>query len=139
MSSLTFNNQYRLEPYSAPSTPKVSLPVKPVDQIKDVAKPGQQDFATQLKQPTHDKSFLEEAKEALVYQRLGVDKEKIDEIKAQIEELAEQMQQQGADIETLQAKMQELQSMLEQEYQKGRERLEQKPEHEKGKIISAFV
>lgn len=139
MTSLTFNNQYRSEPYSAPSTPKVNLPVKPVDQIKDAAKSVQQDFSSQLKQPTDDKSFLEEAKEALIYQRLGVDKEKIDEIKAQIEELAEQMQQQGADIETLQAKMQELQSMLDQEYQKGRESLEQTPEHEKGKIISAFV
>lgn len=139
MTALTFNNQYRLEPYSAPATPKVGLPVKPVEQIEDAAKPYQQDFTAQLRQPSYDKSFLEEANQALVYQRLGVDKEKIDEIKAQIEELAEQMQQQGADIETLQAKMQELQSMLEQEYQKGRERLEQKPEHDKGKIISALV
>lgn len=139
MTALTFSNQYRLEPYSAPSAPKVSQPVKAVDKIEDAAKPSQQEFAAQLKQPTYDKSFLEEAKEALVYQRLGVDKEKIDEIKAQIEELAEQMQQQGADIEILQAKMQELQSMLEQEYQKGRERLEQTPVHEKGKLISALV
>ncbi|MCQ8876872.1 hypothetical protein NQT69_02340 [Pseudoalteromonas shioyasakiensis] len=139
MTAITFSNQYRSEPYTAPPQPSISVPPKPTEQIEKAAMTSQPDLASQLKQPSYDKSFLEEAKEALVYQRLGVDKQKIDEIKAQIEELAEQMQQQDADTETLQAKMQALQSMLEQEYQKGRERLEQAPEHEKGKVISAFV
>ena len=84
-------------------------------------------------------SFLAQAQEALVYQRLGVDKEKIDEIKAQIEKLAEQMQQQGADTKALQEKMNELQAMLDEEYQKGRERMDMRPEAEKGKVIDALV
>lgn len=75
----------------------------------------------------------------MVYQRLCVDKEKIDELKAAIEELAQKLEEQDADSDTIKAKMEELQSMLAQEYQNGRERLAPRPEHEKGKIITALV
>ena len=59
------------------------------------------------------KSFLENAQEALIYQRLGVDKEKIAELKAAIDALAEKLQEQGADIDTIKEQLAELQKMLE--------------------------
>lgn len=132
-----FNNQYRVKPYTAPSAAEIQVPPRPVARINEAAKNSQPDIAAQLKSPHYDKSFLEEAKEALVYQRLGVDKEKIDELKAAIEDLAKKMQS-NDDID-LSAQMDALQKMLEQEFQKGRERMDSLPEHEKGKIISALV
>ena len=50
-----------------------------------------------------------------------------------------EQQSEGADPSTIADKIEELQKMLEQEYQKGRERTDMKGEHEPGKIISAFV
>jgi anti-sigma28 factor (negative regulator of flagellin synthesis) len=132
-----FNNQYRVKPYTAPSTIEIQTPPKPAASINKAAKDSQPDIAAQLKSPRYDKRFLEEAKEALVYQRLGVDKEKIDELKAAIEDLAKKMQ--SNDDKDLSEQMDALQNMLEQEFQKGRERMGSLPEHEKGKIISALV
>tara|TARA_B100001059_G_C17690625_1_gene504742 strand:- start:115 stop:516 length:402 start_codon:yes stop_codon:yes gene_type:complete len=92
-----------------------------------------------LNGPKVTNNFLQNAQEALVYQRLGIDKDKIAEIKALIEALSEQLQKQGADSDSINKKMDELQQMLEQEYQKGRERMDSQPEWEKGRIISALV
>ncbi len=92
-----------------------------------------------LNGPKVTNNFLQNAQEALVYQRLGIDKDKITEIKALIEALSEQLQKQGADSDSINKKMDELQKMLEQEYQKGRERMDSQPEWEKGRIISALV
>ena len=93
----------------------------------------------EFNEPKVANNFLQNAREALVYQRLGIDKDKIAEIKALIEELSEQLQKQGADSDSINKKMDELQKMLEQEYQNGRERMDTQPEREKGSIISALA
>ncbi len=133
--AITFHNQYN--PYHASAAAKLSQTTR-LDDVNTMHTPASS--AQQLLQKQSEpSSFLAQAQEALVYQRLGVDKEKIDEIKAQIEKLAEQMQQQGADTKALQEKMNELQAMLDEEYQKGRERMDMRPEAEKGKVIDALV
>lgn len=133
--AITFHNQYNS--YHASAAAKLSQTTR-IDDVKAMHTPASS--AQQLLQKQSEpSSFLAQAQEALVYQRLGVDKEKIDEIKAQIEKLAEQMQQQGADTKALQEKMNELQAMLDEEYQKGRERMGMQPEAEKGKVIDALV
>ena len=93
----------------------------------------------ELNEPKFANNFLQNAQEALVYQRLGIDKDKIAEIKTLIEALSEQLQKQGADSDSINKKMDELQKMLEQEYQNGRERMDTQPEREKGSIISALA
>jgi len=90
-------------------------------------------------EPKVANNFLQNAQEALVYQRLGIDKDKIAEIKALIEALSEQLQKQGADSDSINKKMDELQKMLEQEYKNGRERMDTQPKREKGSIISALA
>ena len=90
-------------------------------------------------EPKVANNFLQNAREALVYQRLGIDKDKIAEIKALIEALSEQLQKQGADSDSINKKMDELQKMLEQEHKNGRERMDTQPEQEKGSIISALA
>ena len=133
--AITFHNQYN--PYHASAAAKLSQ-ITRIDDVKAMHTPASSAHQLLQKQ-SEPSSFLAQAQEALVYQRLGVDKEKIDEIKAQIEKLAEQMQQQGADTKALQEKMNELQAMLDEEYQKGRERMDMRPEAEKGKVIDALV
>ena len=93
----------------------------------------------EFNEPKVANNFLQNAQEALVYQRLGIDKDKIAEIKALIEALSEQLQKQGADSDSINKKMDELQKMLEQEYKNGRERTDTQPEREKGSIISALA
>ena len=82
-------------------------------------------------EPKVANNFLQNAQEALVYQRLGIDKDKIAEIKALIEALSEQLQKQGADSDSINKEMDELQKMLEQEYKNGRERMDTQPERER--------
>lgn len=133
--AITFHNQYKAYYYSGTNKLERALDVSESKLMPQTSSDAQ----SLLRQQPEPSSFLETANEALVYQRLGVDKEKIDEIKAQIEKLAEQMQQQGADTKALQEKMNELQGMLDEEYQKGRERMDMQPEAEKGKVIDALV
>ncbi|MGS0496946.1 hypothetical protein ACU8V4_06970 [Pseudoalteromonas mariniglutinosa] len=135
----TFNNQYRTEPYRAPDQTQTVIPPKAATELPDMANTSQVDTTTSLKNPRYEKSFLEQAKEALIYQRLGVDKEKIAELKAAIEELAKKIQDHDGDTTALSEQMANMQKMLEQEYQKGRELQPKAPEHDKGKIISALV
>ena len=135
MTTITFKNQY--SNYNSPTVNKAAgssevaatnpLPNEKTNDVKGIT--------SAPKEPT----FLESAQEALVYQRLGVNKNKIDELKATIEELTKELQGQGADPSAIADKIEELQKMLEQEYQKGRERTDMQGEHEPGKIISAFV
>ena len=133
--AITFHNQYTAYHYSGTNKLERALDVSESKLMPQTSSDAQ----SLLRKQPEPSSFLETANEALVYQRLGVDKEKIDEIKAQIEKLAEQMQQQGADTKALQEKMNELQGMLDEEYQKGRERMDMQPEAEKGKVIDALV
>ena len=63
--------------------------------MPETAKNSQADTVSSLKNPSYGKDFLEEVNEALIYQRLGVDKDKIAEHKAAIEKLTEKIQQQG--------------------------------------------
>lgn len=133
--AITFHNQYKAYHYSGTNKLERTLDVSESKLMPQTSTDAQ----SLLRKQPEPSSFLETANEALVYQRLGVDKEKIDEIKAQIEKLAEQMQQQGADTKALQEKMNELQGMLDEEYQKGRERMDMQPEAEKGKVIDALV
>lgn len=135
MTTITFKNQY--SNYKSPAVNKAAGPNEvaatntlPNEKTNDV-----KGISSALKEPT----FLESAQEALVYQRLGVNKNKIDELKATIEELIKEQQSEGADPSAIADKIEELQKMLEQEYQKGRERTDMQGEHEPGKIISAFV
>jgi len=133
--AITFHNQYKAYHYSGTNKLERALDVSESKLMPQTSSDAQ----SLLRKQPEPSSFLETANEALVYQRLGVDKEKIDEIKAQIEKLAEQMQQQGADTKALQEKMNELQGMLDEEYQKGRDRMDMQPEAEKGKVIDALV
>ncbi|EWH06926.1 hypothetical protein AT00_04265 [Pseudoalteromonas lipolytica SCSIO 04301] len=133
--AITFHNQYKAYHYSGTNKLERALDISESKLMPQTSSDAQ----SLLRKQPEPSSFLETANEALVYQRLGVDKEKIDEIKAQIEKLAEQMQQQGADTKALQEKMNKLQAMLDEEYQKGRERMDMQPEAEKGKVIDALV
>ncbi|MCC9659001.1 MULTISPECIES: hypothetical protein [Pseudoalteromonas] len=133
--AITFHNQYKAYHYSGTNKLERALDVSESKLMPQTSSDAQ----SLLRKQPEPSSFLETANEALVYQRLGVDKEKIDEIKAQIEKLAEQMQQQGADTKALQEKMNKLQGMLDEEYQKGRERMDMQPEAEKGKVIDALI
>ncbi|MBA6410467.1 hypothetical protein H4J63_14290 [Pseudoalteromonas sp. 5Ae-yellow] len=135
MTTITFKNQY--SNYNSPAVNKAAglsevaatntLPNEKTNDVKSITSAPK------------DQTFLESAQEALVYQRLGVNKNKIDELKATIEELTKELQGEGADPDAIADKINELQKMLEQEYQKGRERTDMQGEHEPGKIISAFV
>ena len=135
MTTITFKNQY--SNYNSPTVNKAAgssevaatnvLPNEKPNDVKGISSTPK------------DQTFLESAQEALVYQRLGVNKDKIDELKATIEELIKEQQSEGADPSAIADKIEELQKMLEQEYQKGRERTDMKGEHEPGTIISAFV
>jgi chromosome segregation ATPase len=86
-----------------------------------------------------EQTFLERAQEAIVYQRLGINKEKIDKLKEAIEDLSKELKGQGADLDIINDKINELEKMLEQEYEQGRDRMDMQPQHERGKIISALV
>lgn len=135
MTTITFKNQY--SNYSSPTVNKAAGPseVAATNTLPNEKTSDAKGFSSAPKEPT----FLESAQEALVYQRLGVNKNKIDELKATIEDLMKEQQSEGADPSTIASKIEELQKMLEQEYQKGRERTDMQGEHEPGKIISAFV
>ncbi|KAA1160935.1 hypothetical protein EU508_07920 [Pseudoalteromonas fuliginea] len=135
MTTITFKNQY--SNYNSSSITKAAslsevtatnvLPNEKTSEVKGISSGPQ------------EQTFLERAQEALVYQRLGVNKDKIDELKAAIEELTKELQGEGADPDAIADKIEELQKMLEQEYQQGRERIDMQGEHEPGKIISAFA
>ncbi len=135
MTTITFKNQY--SNYNSPAVNKAAglSEVAATNTLPNEKTSDAKGFSSAPKEPT----FLESAQEALVYQRLGVNKNKIDELKATIEDLMKEQQSEGADPSTIASKIEELQKMLEQEYQKGRERTDMQGEHEPGKIISAFV
>jgi len=139
MTTLMFTDPYRAAPYRAPDQTKPVMPPKAATELPNMANTSQVDTVTALKNPSYEKNFLEQANEALIYQRLGVDKEKIAELKAAIEELAKKIHDQDGDTSALSEQMENLQKMLEHEYQKGRELQAKAPEHDKGKIISALV
>ncbi|KAA1165798.1 MULTISPECIES: hypothetical protein [Pseudoalteromonas] len=135
MTTITFKNQY--SNYNSSSITKAAslsevtatnvLPNEETSDVKGISSAPQ------------EQTFLESAQEALVYQRLGVNKDKIDELKAAIEELTKELQGEGADPDAIADKIEELQKMIDQEYQQGRERIDMQGEHEPGKIISAFA
>ncbi len=135
MTTITFKNQY--SNYNSPTVNKAAGPseVTATNVLPNEKPNGVKGISSTPK----DQTFLESAQEALVYQRLGVNKNKIDELKAIIEELMKEQQSEGADPSTIADKIEELQKMLEQEYQKGRERTDMQGEHKLGKIVSAFV
>lgn len=135
MTTITFKNQY--SNYNSPTVNKAAglSEVAATNTLPNVKTSDAKGISSAPKEPT----FLESAQEALVYQRLGVNKNKIDELKATIEDLMKEQQSEGADPSTIATKIEELQKMLEQEYQKGRERADMQDEHELGKIVSAFV
>jgi hypothetical protein len=139
MSSLIFNNQYRTEPYNPPVQAKSISHPKAATELPETAINSQANTVSSPKNPLYGKDFLEKANEALIYQRLGVDIDKIAELKAAIEKLTEKIQEQGGGNDELAKQMESLQKMLGQEYQKGRELQSKTPDHDKGKIISAFV
>jgi|GEM_PF-430652 len=138
MTSITFKNQYNTyvstinKPAKANEVVATSSPVA-------TAKTSDSEQTQIASTKPQDKSFLENAQEALIYQRLGVDKETIAELKAAIEALAEKLQEQGADIDTIKEQLAELQKMLEQEYEKGTDRMAMQPTHEKGKLVTALA
>ncbi|MBH0038583.1 hypothetical protein [Pseudoalteromonas sp. SWN166] len=135
MTTITFKNQY--SNYNSPTVNKAAGPseVAATNTLPNVKTSDTKGITSAPKELT----FLESAQEALVYQRLGVNKNKIDELKATIEELIKEQQSEGADPSAIADKIEELQKMLEQEYQKGSDRMGMQGEHEPGKIISAFV
>lgn len=138
MTSITFKNQYNTyvstinKPAKADEVAATSGPVA-------TAKTNDSEQTQIASTKPQGKSFLENAQEALIYQRLGVDKEKIAELKAAIDALAEKLQEQGADIDTIKEQLAELQKMLEQEYEKGTDRMVMQPTHEKGKLVTALA
>lgn len=138
MTSITFKNQYNTyvstinKPAKANEVVATSGPVA-------TAKTSDSEQTQIASTKPQDKSFLENAQEALIYQRLGVDKETIAELKAAIDALAEKLQEQGADIDTIKEQLAELQKMLEQEYEKGTDRMVMQPTHENGKLVTALA
>ncbi|MCK8133691.1 hypothetical protein [Pseudoalteromonas sp. 2CM28B] len=138
MTSITFKNQYNTyvstinKPAKANEVVATSGPVA-------TAKTSDSEQTQIASTKPQEKSFLENAQEALIYQRLGVDKETIAELKAAIDALAEKLQEQGADIDTIKEQLAELQKMLEQEYEKGTDRMVMQPTHENGKLVTALA
>lgn len=138
MTSITFKNQYNTyvstinKPAKANEVVATSGPVA-------TAKTNDSEQTQIASTKPQEKSFLENAQEALIYQRLGVDKETIAELKAAIDALAEKLQEQGADIDTIKEQLAELQKMLEQEYEKGTDRMVMQPTHENGKLVTALA
>ncbi|WP_076918576.1 hypothetical protein [Pseudoalteromonas sp. SK18] len=138
MTSITFKNQY--SSYNSP----VNKAAKTSDVVPTSAAAATTSAAEKKPTPNFiakpaDKSFLENAQEALIYQRLGVDKEKIAELKAAIAALAEKLEEQGADVDAIKEQIADLQKMLEQEFEKGTERMAMQPTHEKGKLVTALA
>lgn len=138
MTSITFKNQY--SSYNSP----VNKAAKASDVVPTSAAAATTSAAENQAPPNFiakpaDKSFLENAQEALIYQRLGVDKEKIAELKAAIAALAEKLEEQGADVDAIKEQIAELQKMLEQEFEKGTQRMAMQPTHEKGKLVNALA
>ena len=138
MTSITFKNQYSTY-VSTINKPAKADEVVTTSGPAATAKTSDSEQTQIASAKPQEKSFLENAQEALIYQRLGVDKEKIAELKAAIEALAEKLQEQGADIDTIKEQLAELQKMLEQEYEKGTDRMAMQPTHEKGKLVTALA
>ncbi|MBE0359409.1 hypothetical protein [Pseudoalteromonas aliena] len=135
MTSITFANQYSNNSYA--SITKTASPSE-VAAINGPTSKKASDVNGMNATPK-EQTFLERAQEAIVYQRLGINKEKIDKLKEAIEDLSKELQGQGADLDIINDKINELEKMLEQEYKQGRDRMDMQPQHERGKIISALV
>ncbi|MBT2150742.1 hypothetical protein KKI34_02590 [Pseudoalteromonas tetraodonis] len=138
MTSITFKNQYNTY-VSTINKPAKANEVVATSGSVATAKTSDSEQTQIASTKPQGKSFLENAQEALIYQRLGVDKETIAELKAAIDALAEKLQEQGADIDTIKEQLAELQKMLEQEYEKGTDRMVMQPTHENGKLVTALA
>jgi hypothetical protein len=79
---------------------------------------------------TKNQTFLEQAREALMFARLGVDKDKIDQIKAKMAELQALYAEGKISEQDLQAQMDALQSQLSEELQEAQARREQSEQKE---------
>ena len=104
MTSITFKNQY--SSYNNP----VNKVAKTSDVLPTSAAAATTSTAENQATPNfiakpEDKSFLENAQEALIYQRLGVDKETIAELKAAIEALAEELGEEGVDVDAIKSRL----------------------------------
>ncbi|MBB1386511.1 hypothetical protein H5119_13340 [Pseudoalteromonas sp. SG45-5] len=135
MTSITFANQYGN--YNSSSITKAASP----SEVAAIYGPTSEKASdvNGMNATPKEQTFLERAQEAIVYQRLGINKEKIDKLKEAIEDLSKELQGQGADLDIINDKINELEKMLEQEYKQGRDRMDMQPQHERGKIISALV
>jgi hypothetical protein len=77
-----------------------------------------------------NQSFLDQAREALMFARLGVDKDEIDQIKAKMAELQALYAEGKMSEEDLQAQMEALQAQLSEELQEAQTRREQAEQKE---------
>lgn len=83
-------------------------------------------------------TFLEQANEALMYARLGVDKNKVDEIKAKMAELQALYEAGKISEQDLQVQMDALQSQLAEEVKKAQQRATLRLEKTKANCFKAI-
>ncbi|MFC0120119.1 hypothetical protein [Pseudoalteromonas xiamenensis] len=93
-------------------------------------KSAQSDFSQQMQMKevspyTSAQTFLEKAREAVMFGRLGVNKEKINEIREKMDELLDLYAQGAVTQEEFQEKMSQLQESLAEEYRIAQERREE--------------
>ncbi len=53
--------------------------------------------------------------------------------------MAEELGEEGVDVDAIKEQIAELQKMLEQEFEKGTERMAMQPTYEKGKLVTALA
>lgn len=83
--------------------------------------------------PTKERATFSDLRQGMLDQRLGIDRDKINEIEALIEELQALMASlpsDNADNSKLKQQLADLQKQLDQEYQKGAERMREKDKSE---------
>ncbi len=85
-------------------------------------------------QNSDKQSFSEKAMESLLFQRLGLNKEQVDKIKAAMEELESLLKEGKISEDEFKEQMEDLKEMLEEEYAKGRDRETQEVKSQLGLV-----
>ncbi|TMP24477.1 hypothetical protein CWB99_22310 [Pseudoalteromonas rubra] len=91
----------------------------------------------ELQTTIRNESFLGEMQEAMLMQRLGVDIEKIKQLKEKLEELEDLFESGGISEKEFNQKASKIEEMIAEEYQKGQERA-QEHEQREGILVTKF-
>ncbi|AZZ98487.1 hypothetical protein [Pseudoalteromonas sp. R3] len=87
----------------------------------------------ELQTTIRNESFLGEMQEAMLMQRLGVDIEKIKQLKEKLEELEDQFESGEISEKDFNQRVSKIEELIAQEYQKGQERAQNQAQHKDAK------